>query len=92
MIRSSRGGIVSRSILIAAAAALVPLIAGCEAGTNAPTLQWHQPTDGTHAQVSRNITVNNAFVLGAAHRRGAEAGPQRGALPRPSSTPDRGTG
>ena len=65
MIRSSRGGMVSRRILIAAAAALVPLIAGCEAGTNAPTLNWHQPTDGTHAQISRNITVNNAFVLGA---------------------------
>jgi copper(I)-binding protein len=65
VIRSSRGGMVSRRILIAAAAALAPLIAGCEAGTNAPTLNWHQPTDGTFAQVSRNITVSNAFVLGA---------------------------
>lgn len=65
MIRSSRRGVAPRRILIAVAAALVPLIAGCEAGTNAPTLHWHQPTDGTWARVSRNITISNAFVLGA---------------------------
>jgi len=64
VIRSSRGGMVSRRILIALAAALVPLIAGCEAGTNAPVLHWHQPTDGTGAVVG-DITISNAFVLGA---------------------------
>lgn len=64
MIRSSRSGTASRRILIAAAAALVPLIAGCEAGTNAPTLHWHQPTNGTHKTLG-SITISNAFVLGA---------------------------
>jgi copper(I)-binding protein len=65
VIRSSRGGVAPRRILIAAAAALVPLIAGCEAGNNAPVLQWHPPTNGTFQVVSNNITISNAFVLGA---------------------------
>jgi len=66
VIRSSRCGVVPRRILIAAAVALVPVIAGCEAGTNAPTLQWHQPTDGTlaYAGVGNTITISNVFVLG----------------------------
>ncbi len=64
MLRSSRGGKVSRRIVIAVAAALVPLIAGCEAGNNAPTLNWHQPTPGSHATVG-NIAISNVFVLGA---------------------------
>ncbi len=64
MIRSSRSGMGSRRILIAVAAALVPLIAGCEAGLNAPSLQWHQPADGSGAQVGE-ISISNAFVLGA---------------------------
>jgi hypothetical protein len=53
-----------RRIVIATAVALVPLIAGCEAGTNAPSLQWHAPTDGTGAVIG-GITISNAFVLGA---------------------------
>jgi copper(I)-binding protein len=65
VIRSSRGRIAPRRILIAAAAALAPLIAGCEAGSNAPTLHWHPPTNGTFKAVSNNITISNAFVLGA---------------------------
>ena len=64
MLRSSRGGTLPRRILIAAAAALVPLIAGCEAGTNAPVLNWHQPTAGTGMTVG-NISISNVFVLGA---------------------------
>jgi copper(I)-binding protein len=64
VIRSSRGRVAPRRILIAAAAALVPLIAGCEAGNNAPVLHWHQPTNGTFHAVN-NITISNAFVLGA---------------------------
>jgi len=64
VIRSSRSGIVSRRLLIALAAALVPVIAGCEAGVNPPSLSWHQPTDGT-GLVRGNLTISNVFVLGA---------------------------
>jgi len=75
--RSGGGSGYPRRILIAVAAALIPLIAGCEAGSNAPTLHWHQPTDGTGATVG-SITISNAFVLGApigaALRRGQNAG------------------
>lgn len=65
MIRSNRAAALPRRMLIAAAVALVPLAAaGCEAGTNAPTQQWHQPTDGSGTTVG-TITISNAFVLGA---------------------------
>lgn len=64
MIRSSRSGTISLRVLIAVAAALVPMIAGCEAGLSAPSLQWHQPTDGT-GKIVGGITISNAFVLGA---------------------------
>jgi hypothetical protein len=47
-----------------AAAALIPVIAGCEAGTNAPTQEWHQPTAGASAIVSNTMRINNMFVLG----------------------------
>lgn len=65
MIRSSRSGTVSRRILIAVAAALAPVLAGCEAGLTAPSLQWHQPAEGTAAKAADgSITISNAFVLG----------------------------
>jgi copper(I)-binding protein len=64
VLRSSRGSKYSRRLLIAVAAALIPMIAGCEAGYNAPSLHWHDPTDGTGATIG-NITVSDAFVLGA---------------------------
>jgi copper(I)-binding protein len=59
-------------LAVAAAAALVPAIAGCEAGLNAPVLQWHQPTPGATAQASTGLKVTNMFVLG---------GPPTGSLP-----------
>jgi hypothetical protein len=48
------------------AAAVAPVIAGCEAGFNAPTQQWHQPAAGASAVVNNVLRINNVFVLGAA--------------------------
>jgi copper(I)-binding protein len=64
VIRSSLRIARPRRLVILAIAALIPALAGCEAGFNAPTQQWHQPTDGT-AVIHDNISIANAFVLGA---------------------------
>lgn len=64
MIRSSRMP-AGRRLLVLAIAALIPALAGCEAGNNAPTQEWHQPTDGT-GTVHNDISIRNVFVLGAA--------------------------
>jgi copper(I)-binding protein len=50
-------------LLVLAIAALIPALAGCEAGTDAPTQQWHNPTDGAGV-VHDNISISNVFVLG----------------------------
>jgi copper(I)-binding protein len=57
VILSSRGVLPLRGALIAAAAALIPAIAGCEAGLNAPTQEWHQPTPGASAIVDNTMRV-----------------------------------
>lgn len=64
MIRSRRVGTLLRRILIVAAATGIPLLAGCEAGGNAPTLNWHPPTDGAQTTLG-SIAISNAFILGA---------------------------
>ena len=64
MIRSSLRIARPRRLVILAIAALIPALAGCEAGFDAPTQNWHQPTDGT-AVIHNNISIANAFVLGA---------------------------
>lgn len=63
MIRRSSGKTVARRMLIGAVALLVPVLAGCEAGLNAPTLQFHPASSGAHAVVN-DITISNVFVLG----------------------------
>jgi copper(I)-binding protein len=52
------------------AAAAIPLLAGCEAGLNAPVLHWHSPTPGTSVSIPAAtgpgfIGIRNVFVLGA---------------------------
>ena len=53
----------NRRLLFGAIALLVPALAGCEAGLNAPTLEFHAASNGV--TVTRNgISIDNAFVLG----------------------------
>jgi copper(I)-binding protein len=52
-----------RRLLILAAAALIPAVAGCEAGNDAPVLQFHYPTVGA-GTVVQDISIRNVFVLG----------------------------
>ena len=80
MIRSRWAGgpgrlVPARRLVLAAAAAaaLIPVIAGCEAGTNAPTLQFHPPTDSA-TQNAGAIAIRNVFVLGAPLGRNLTAG------------------
>ncbi|MCL2585488.1 MAG: copper chaperone PCu(A)C [Streptosporangiales bacterium] len=65
MIRASFGKTVARSMLIGGLALLaVPAVAGCEAGNNAPTLEFHKAASGAYS-TSTPVHVSNAFVLGA---------------------------
>jgi copper(I)-binding protein len=64
VIRSGWGKAPLRRLLLVSAAALIPVLAGCEAGDNAPTLEFHYPTDGAGAVVG-DISIRNVFVLGA---------------------------
>ena len=55
----------NRRLLIGALAILVPALAGCEAGFNAPTLQFHPASFGVSTIVD-GINIDNVFVLGPA--------------------------
>ena len=67
---------IRRSLLAGAVAMLVvPALAGCEAGLNAPTLQFHQAAYGAYT-ASNDITVSNAFVLAAPSGSSLPAGSQ----------------
>jgi hypothetical protein len=63
VIWSSHGARRPRGLIVLAIAALIPALAGCEAGNNAPTSQWHQPTEGTAAMLG-DIAIRNVFVVG----------------------------
>jgi copper(I)-binding protein len=67
----------SRRLLIVAAAALIPAVAGCEAGNNAPTLQWHYPTVGS-GTVVQDMTIRNVFVLGGTNASALPSGSSAG--------------
>jgi hypothetical protein len=64
VIRSGWGSALPRRLVLVAAATLIPVLAGCEAGNNAPTLEFHAPTDGATASVGQ-LTISNVFVVGA---------------------------
>lgn len=64
MIRSGWGSGLPRRLVLVAAAALLPVLAGCEAGNNAPTLEFHYPTDAAGTAVG-DLSIRNVFVLGA---------------------------
>lgn len=78
MILSRRSGWPLRGIVVVMAVALGPVIAGCEAGANAPTQQWHQPTPGASKVVDNAIRINNMFVLGAPPASSLTAGSSAG--------------
>ena len=54
----------NRRLLLGAIAVLLPALAGCEAGLNAPTLEFHAASSGV-STMQNGITVDNVFVLGA---------------------------
>ncbi len=64
MTRSGWTVTVRRWLALGAAAALIPVLAGCEAGNNAPTLDFHYPTDAAGTVVG-DLSIRNVFVLGA---------------------------
>jgi len=67
----------NRRLLIGALAILVPALAGCEAGLNAPTLEFHQASVGVSTIVN-GINIDNVFVLGPAPGSTLQAGGQAG--------------
>jgi len=50
-------------MLFGALAVLAPALAGCEAGYNAPTLEYHPAAFGAYAS-KNGVSIANAFVLG----------------------------
>jgi copper(I)-binding protein len=77
VIGSGWGGARSRRLVLVAAAALIPVLAGCEAGNNAPTLAFHSPTETAGTMVG-NLGIRNVFVLGAPLGRNLAAGQSAG--------------
>jgi copper(I)-binding protein len=52
-----------RRMLVGALVVLAPALAGCEAGFNAPTLEYHPAAFGAYA-MKNGVSISNAFVLG----------------------------
>jgi copper(I)-binding protein len=64
VIRASSGKTAAGRLLLGAGvlALLIPAIAGCEAGSDAPTLEFHSASSGAQT-VFNGIKITNAFVL-----------------------------
>jgi copper(I)-binding protein len=69
--------LLQRRLLLGAMAVLVPVLAGCEAGANAPTVEFHSASSGTSCTVN-GVTVDDAFVLGPALNSALPVGGQAG--------------
>jgi len=63
VVRSS-GKTVAKALMIGALALLISGIAGCEAGNDAPTLEFHPASTGANATFN-GISISDVFVLGA---------------------------
>ena len=66
-----------RRMLLGALAVLAPALAGCEAGYNAPTLEYHQAAFGAY-ESKHGVSISNAFVLGPPLNGPAVAGGRAG--------------
>jgi copper(I)-binding protein len=66
-----------RRMLLGALAVLAPALAGCEAGYNAPTLEYHPAAFGAYA-MKNGVSISNAFVLGPSPSGPEVAGGQAG--------------
>ena len=66
-----------RRLLFGALAVLAPALAGCEAGFNAPTLEYHPAAFGAYA-MKNGVSISNAFVLGPSPSGPEVAGGQAG--------------
>lgn len=64
MIRNGWRSALPRRLVLGAAAVLIPVLAGCEAGNAAPTVEFHYPTDTAGTAVGA-LSIRNVFVLGA---------------------------
>jgi len=69
----------NRRLLFGVVAVLLPVLAGCEAGYNAPTLEYHPANFGVDT-VREGISFSNVFVLGPGLVRQLPAGGQAGAF------------
>jgi copper(I)-binding protein len=67
----------TRCLLLGTTAMLVAALAGCEAGADAPTLQFHPASNGTTTVVN-GVRIDNAFVLGPALGSSLPVGGQAG--------------
>jgi copper(I)-binding protein len=67
----------NRRLLFGAMAMLVPALAGCEAGFNAPTLQYH-PANLAANTIQHGISFSDLFVLDTANNGEGVAGGRAG--------------
>ena len=68
---------MTRRLMAGAIIALIPVLAGCEAGLDAPTSDFHPAANGAY-QTQGGVTINNAFILGAPLNQSLPAGSDAG--------------